>query len=159
MNYEEIRKQFEQRIALLCEAEGAAQSYINTVLRKDENFMYTYSGMEHRFSDYLAGYQAALSNSNDISHAFDEFMEKTEFVQLNEYGLFRGCLGMHRADAMRHVIESQQTKIKELEAALASKQEDIKQGLDDIHLSMSMFANKEDYLKAVEEQEHIEQSR
>lgn len=45
------------------------------------------------------------------------------------------------------------------QAALASKQEDIKQGLDDIQLSMSMFANKEDYLKAVKEQDHIESNQ
>lgn len=81
MNQEEIRKQFEQRIALLCEAEGAAQSYINTVLRKDENFMYTYSGMEHRFSDYLAGYQAALASKQEPVQFLYDMTPPPEFLE------------------------------------------------------------------------------
>jgi len=59
------------------------------------------------------------SNPLQLQIAFNEWISKTDFVQKDEHNLFYKCLGMHRADAMRSVIESQASRIASLEENLA----------------------------------------
>ena len=51
--------------------------------------------------------------------AFNEWIEKSEWVQNDEQKLFYGMLGMHRADCMRTVIEKQAERIAQLESEVA----------------------------------------
>lgn len=91
-------------------------------------------------------------NQEEIRKQFEVWADE------NQYALDRSDINkeIYRNNLTRNALLGY---LAGYQAALASKQEGIKQGLDDIQLSMSMFANKEDYLKAVKEQEHIESNQ
>lgn len=57
---------------------------------------------------------------NRIKFAFDEWIEKTEWVQENREGLFNHALGMHRADCMRVVIDGLRAEVERLTVDHAS---------------------------------------
>lgn len=59
-----------------------------------------------------------LCKGQEATKAVNEWIEKTDWVQRNESGLFDDMLGMHRADCMRIVIERLQKRLDDLEEKL-----------------------------------------
>lgn len=84
-------------------------------------FDYAIEGLEKCLVDLASQEQQAELSSNplQLQIAFNEWISKTDFVQKDEQKLFFKCLGMHRADAMRSVIESQASRIASLEQNLS----------------------------------------
>lgn len=59
MNEKEV---FENRIRAVLVHENVSEKYIELALRKDEYGFYTYSGMQSRYFDFYAGFQAGLAS-------------------------------------------------------------------------------------------------
>ena len=96
---------------------------------------------------YPASAYEALKKDRDMYKAeFEQWIEKTEWVQQDKSNLFFGFLGFHRADAMTMAIQVQRNEVEALKAENEAQAKRIAELEDELKISKQLLKNYADIL-------------